>query len=224
MPGLRKSQTRKPLVVAIVGGSGSGKSWLADKLARALAPRVARISQDDFYRDRSHLAPSRRAQLNYDHPRAIDWAQVEYTLLELLAGRRTLVPCYDFKNHRRLLRHRSLAPQAIILIEGLWLLRRRSLRPLFGLSVFLECPTRTRLHRRLRRDLRHRGRNPESIVKQFWTTVEPMHSRYVDTQARWADLVVPGISGRVPIGSILAQIRARLNQAPPTKSHPARHR
>jgi uridine kinase len=176
-----------PRLIAIVGGSGSGKSWLAEKLQAALRPGVARFSLDDFYRDRSHLSPARRARINYDHPRAIDWTSFELVLRACLAGRPARLPCYDFKTHRRLRRVKLLKPGAIVLVDGLWLWRRPALRRLFALKVFLECSTRTRLRRRLGRDLRSRGRTRASIERQFRQTVEPMHRRYVLPQLRWAD-------------------------------------
>jgi uridine kinase len=177
-------------LVAIVGGSGSGKTWLADKLKSALAPHAVSLSLDDFYLDRSYLPPTRRAQLNFDHPRAIDWTGLEYVLLRLLARRSAHLPCYDFGTHRRFSRTRAVAPRTFIILDGLWLLRRRTVRRLVSFSVFLECPRRTRLRRRLARDLRSRSRTRRSIQRQFRTTVEPMHTRFVEPQGRLAHLVL----------------------------------
>jgi uridine kinase len=176
-----------PLLIAIVGGSGSGKSWLAEKLQAALGGRVARFSLDDFYRDRSYLSLERRARVNYDHPRAIDWTTFEAVLHACLAGQSARLPCYDFKTHRRLGRVKLLKPRAIILVDGLWLLRRPALRRLFALRIFLDCAARTRLRRRLARDLCFRGRSRASIRQQFRETVEPMHRKHVLPQRRWAD-------------------------------------
>jgi uridine kinase len=181
---------RLPLLVGIVGGSGSGKSWLADKLLAALDGQAVRLSLDDFYLDRSHLPPARRARLNFDHPRAIDWPRVEQVLVDLQANRPTRVPNYDFKTHCRLAGEKLLQPKPFILVEGLWLLRRASLRRRFGWRIFLNCPTRTRLRRRLARDLLARGRTRQSIQEQFWHTVEPMHQVFVAPQIRWAHLVL----------------------------------
>jgi len=180
----------RPVFVAIVGGSGSGKTWLAQKLEQALVPDAARVCLDDFYADRSHLTPGRRAQLNFDHPRAIDWLRLESVLEKLSVGLSVRLPCYDFVTHTRLASTRLLRPKPIILLDGLWLLRRLSIRRVLSFSLFLDCPRRTRLQRRLARDLLSRGRNRAAIRQQFENTVEPMHARYVVPQIGLADAVL----------------------------------
>jgi len=186
------SRPSPPFFVAIVGGSASGKSWLSQKLGRALGGKITRISLDAFYRDRSHLSPSRRARINFDNPASIDWAAFERVLSDCSAGRATQIPCYDFKTHTRFARTEELKPEDIILVDGLWLLRRPSIRGFFGMSIFLECSTRGRLGRRVRRDLRSRGRSGKSVQEQFWKTVEPMHKKFVLPQRRKADVVLRG--------------------------------
>jgi uridine kinase len=197
----------RPLLVAIVGGSGSGKSWLAGELAGVLGRRAACLSLDDFYRDRSHLPAARRARINYDHPRAIDWPEAERVLRDCAAGRPTLVPSYDFGTHSRRATRKLFRPRPIILVEGLWLLRRRSWRGLFGLSLYLDCPARVRLARRLARDARARARTRASVLEQFKKTVEPMHRRFVEPQARLADIVLLGGWGKAEVGRLAARLR-----------------
>src|SRR5690242_2428305 len=104
-------------LVAIVGGSGSGKSWLADKLKRLLGKRAARLSQDDFYRDRSRIPLLRRAKINFDSPRAIDWRALEKVLRALQAGRPTKFFCYDFKTHTRSSKCKTLERSEIVLVD-----------------------------------------------------------------------------------------------------------
>jgi uridine kinase len=178
------------MVVAIIGGSGSGKTWLAEKLEQELAPDAVRLSLDDFYADRSHLTPARRAQLNFDHPRAIDWASLDAVLSLLSAGGAAQVPVYDFKTHCRVEQKRPVRAMPIVLLDGLWLLRRPSIRRLISLSIFLECSTSTRLQRRIARDMISRGRTRASIRRQFLKSVEPMHARYVSPQIKRADIVL----------------------------------
>jgi uridine kinase len=180
-----------PFLVAIVGGSGSGKTWLAERLHSVLGSKATRISLDDFYRDQSHLSEADRALLNFDDPDAIDWESLERVVLDLLAGRAAELPCYDFKTHCRECRVQRLEPKPIVLIEGLWLLHRSSLRQLFDLKIFIDCPTQTRLRRRIDRDVELRGRTRASVEKQFNETVDPMHRKFVAPQKRWADVVLP---------------------------------
>ncbi|HWY74712.1 MAG TPA: uridine kinase [Verrucomicrobiae bacterium] len=179
---------RPPLLVAIVGGSGAGKSWVADQLKDRLGSLAARLSLDDFYRDRSHLPFARRAQINYDHPRAIDWVAAERVLRDCLSGRVARVPRYNFARHARVRANRILRPKPVILVDGLWWLRRPSLRRLFALRIFLDCNRRLRLSRRMARDQCVRGRNKGSIHRQFRETVEPMNRRFVEPQARLAHI------------------------------------
>jgi uridine kinase len=200
----------KPALVAIVGGSGSGKTWLTQKLEQALAPHAARLCLDDFYLDRSHLSTARRARLNFDHPRAIDWLSLDRVLKRALSGRVSRVPCYDFKTHCRLEREKALAPKPIILMEGLWLLRRPAIRRLFSLSIFLECAASTRLRRRIDRDLVSRGRSRFSIERQFRKSVQPMHARYVAPQACLADLVFKGDCNRRQVQGMVKHLKGFL--------------
>jgi uridine kinase len=183
---------KQPLLVAIVGGSGSGKSWLADKLQSALGRNAIRLSLDDFYRDRSHLSPAQRAKINFDNPAAIDWPAFQRVLDSCLRWRKAQVPCYDFKTHCRLARSQVLKPKPIMLVEGLWLLRSPRIRKHFGFRIFLDSPMHLRLRRRLDRDVANRGRSPKSVEDQFRKTVEPMHRRFVLPQMQWSDVVLKG--------------------------------
>src|SRR5258706_6783024 len=179
-----------PLLVAIVGGSGAGKSWLAGRLQSILGTKAARISLDDFYRNRPGLSPARSARINFDHPRAIDWPLVERVLRDCLAWRTTRVPQYDFKTHARLSQSRILQPKPLILVDGLWLLRKPRLRRLFGASIYIDCPANVRLSRRQTRDSSLRGRSVESVRRRFREVVEPMNARFVAPQARPAAILL----------------------------------
>jgi uridine kinase len=178
------------VLLAIVGGSGAGKTWLADRLADRLGVLAGRIALDDFYRDLSHLPPARRLQVNFDHPRAIDWPLLERVLNNLRAGRPTEMPRYDFATHCRRPQAVRWRPRRVVLCEGLWLLRRPSLRRLFDLSVFVECPAPLRLRRRIERDTRERGRTRASVLRQYRRDVQPMYLRYVEPQKKWAGRVL----------------------------------
>lgn len=204
-----KPKTR-PLLVAIVGGSAAGKTWLADQLQAFLGGNATRLSLDDFYLDRSHLSPARRARLNYDHPRAIDWECVEKVLRDFLAGRAASVPSYDFATHSRRPKMKRVPSNQVILVDGLWLLHRRSLRRLFAISVFIHCPARTRLSRRVARDVQMRSRTRESVRRQFMETVDPMHMLHVEPQARWAHICLCTPVKKSDLRRLAGQLAAKL--------------
>jgi len=205
------SSATPPLLVAIVGGSGAGKTWLAKKLRAALEPEAAHFSLDDFYRDCSRIHPERRAKMNFDHPRTIDWETMEKVLSDLRAGRAARLPRYDFKTHSRIREKTALDCKPMVLVDGLWLLHRRSLRRLFALKIFIDCPVRTRRGRRLLRDLRSRGRTRASILEQLRKNVEPMHERFVAPQKKWADIVLRHTFGTADVRRLVKELRARMN-------------
>ena len=196
----------KSKLIAITGGSGSGKTWLADYLQRRLGRSAARLSLDDFYLDRSHLPAAARAEINYDHPNAIDWKLFERTLCDCLHGRAASVPRYDFATHARLPAFKTFSPAPLVLVEGLWLLWQPQISELFDQSVFLDCPLQLRWERRLARDARERGRSPESIREQFWKIVAPMHDQFVAPQAKRADLVLTGPPGEAELCELVENL------------------
>jgi uridine kinase len=184
-------KTAEPIpLVAIVGGSGSGKSWLADRLQMLLPEKAGRLSLDDFYRDQSHLPPGRREKVNFDHPSAIDWPCVEEVLQSCRRGVAVNRPRYDFTTHTRFPESSVRQPLPLILMDGLWLLHRPAVRQLFDLSIYIDCPDGIRARRRLSRDVAERGRTHAAVRRQLKTTVLPMHRRYVQPQIRWAKLVL----------------------------------
>lgn len=179
-------------LVAITGGSGSGKTWLTRRLQRRLGGSAGRLSLDDFYRDLSHLPARQRASTNFDDPGAIDWAEFRACLQGIRAGQEVQVPRYDFTTHTRCVRRRRWRRRAVVLVEGLWVLHRPEVRSLFALRVFVEAPEALRLQRRMERDRRERGRSAASILRQFRGQVAPMHDWFVEPQRRWADRIVDG--------------------------------
>lgn len=194
-------------LIAIVGGSGSGKTWLAQRLKKKLAPDAVCLSLDDFYLDRSHLTSARRARLNFDHPRAIDWKRLYRVLRTLRGGRAAQTPVYDFATHCRRRGDRMLKPGAVVIVDGLWLLHHRELRRLFDLGIFLDAAMTCRLKHRLARDVSERGRSRASVLQQFRGTVQPMHRKYVAPQAVWADMVLTGTCSAEQVTRIAKRIR-----------------
>lgn len=197
--------TAPPVYIAIVGGSGAGKSWLAERLLQCFGNQCARISLDNFYRDRSHLPAARRERINYDHPRAVDWQRVLQFLRDTRAGRATFVPQYEFKTHARVA-PQLWEPKPVIVFEGLWLLCRAELRQEFDLSIFLDAPGWLRLRWRTARDVAERGRSAASVRRQFIAQVGPMHVRHVAPQRKFADLVLKQKIGKPEVDQVAGAI------------------
>jgi uridine kinase len=205
-------------LIALTGGSGAGKTWLADRLCQEFGDEATSLSLDDFYCDLSHLVLSEREKINFDHPDAIDWALFEGVLRELRHGGTVLVPRYDFVSHTRLTEWAPRRPRPFIFVEGLWLLWHPHVRELFDLRVFLDCIQSLRWQRRVTRDLNERGRTTDSIREQFWNVVAPMHDRFVEGQKDWADLVIEQSITQTTLGRLVATIRALRAEAGPRPS------
>jgi len=195
-------------LVAIAGGSGSGKTWLARRLRRRLGCDAGLISLDDFYRDLSALPKRERDQRNFDDPAAIEWSLFLQTLARIKRGESAAIPRYDFASHTRRRRPRLWRPKPVVLLEGLWLLREPRARRLYSLSVYLDAGGDVRLRRRVARDGKERGRNRASVLRQFREQVEPMHKRFVASQSRHADIVLDSPMGEEALGKLVAMVKA----------------
>jgi uridine kinase len=177
-------------VIAIAGGSGAGKSWLVRQFCRILGPAAGHLSLDDFYRDRSHLPMARRARVNFDVPRAIDWDEAARVVRDCREGRATELARYDFATYSRCADRATWVPTPVVFIEGLWVLRPAALRPLFDLKIYLDAPAKLRHDRRIARDTVERGYQTGEVQERLLNMVLPMHERYVEPQRRWADIVL----------------------------------
>lgn len=172
--------------IAVVGGSGSGKSWLAANIGKQLGPEAGHLCLDDFYRDLGHLPEEERDGVNFDDPAAIDWDALRVVLECLERGDAARIPIYDFATHTRMPETRDFENAGLVVLEGLWLLHPEWLRGKFAVSVFVDCPEEERLRRRIERDGLARGRTEESVRRQFADHVQPMHARFVEPQRQWA--------------------------------------
>lgn len=177
-------------MIAIAGGSGSGKSYLARKLRERMPQDAVLLTLDDFYHDLSGLPEKERDVVNFDDPKAIDWKELERALDELMAGRQAVLPCYDFTTHTRKSEGQVVGPAKWIVLEGLWSLSDPSICQRAACKVFIDCPSELRLMRRIARDTQERGRTEESVRRQFREHVDPMHDRYVQPQGQCADVVL----------------------------------
>jgi uridine kinase len=198
----------RPLVLGIAGGTGSGKTTVAHRLAAAIpADRCVTIEHDAYYFDQSHTTPEARALRNYDHPDALDSALLAHHLRELRAGRAVDVPIYDFATHTRRPETRRVAPSRVIIVEGILVFADAGVREQLDIKIFVDTDADIRLIRRIRRDLEHRGRTFQSVRDQYYATVRPMHLEHVEPSKRWADLIVPeGGDNKVALDVLLGQL------------------
>jgi len=202
----------KPLIIGIAGGSGSGKSTVARKVAESLRnSSVAFIDMDAYYRNFAHLPAAERRQVNWDHPDAFDHELLVEHLERLAAGEAVEKPVYDFVSHTRGSRTEVVAPADVIVIDGILLFVDERVRDLCDVKVFVDTDADIRLIRRIRRDMASRGRPLEEILDQYLTTVQPMHLQFVEPSKRYADVIVPrGGHNTVAIEMIIAKIQRRL--------------
>jgi uridine kinase len=198
----------RPLVVGIAGGTGSGKTTVAHKLAAAMPNgRCVTIEHDAYYRDQSHISPEERAKTNYDHPASLESDLLAAHLRELRAGRAVDVPIYDFATHTRRKDTRHVEAARVIIVEGILVFTEAALREQLDIKIFVDTDADIRLIRRIRRDLEQRGRTFQSVRDQYYATVRPMHLEHVEPSKRWADLIVPeGGDNKVALDVILGQL------------------
>jgi uridine kinase len=202
----------KPLIIGIAGGTGSGKSTVARKVADALPEAsVAFVEMDAYYRDFHHLTAEQRDQVNWDHPDAFDTELLASHIAALARGAAIDRPIYEFATHSRSHDTRRIEPADVVVIDGILLLADERLRELCDVKVFVDTDADIRLVRRIRRDTELRGRTLESVLDQYLSSVQPMHLQFVEPSKRWADVIVPrGGSNTVAIEMIVAKIQRRL--------------
>jgi uridine kinase len=204
----------QPIVIAVAGGTASGKTTVATKiLERVGAEHIACIPHDAYYRDLSHLPPSERAKVNFDHPDSLETELLIKNLKKLRAGRTVEIPVYDFTTHTRKQETRRVEPARVILVEGILVLAEPELRELFDVKLYVDSAADVRFIRRLRRDIEKRGRTVESVCKQYLGTVRPMHLEFVEPSKRYADVIIPkGGFNEVAIDMVAARIRGMLEE------------
>ena len=202
----------KPLIIGIAGGTGSGKSTVARKIAEALpSASVAFLEMDAYYRDFRHLTLAQLQRVNWDHPDAFDVELLTEHLAALALGHPAEMPVYQFATHSRSEQTRHIEPADVVVIDGILLLCDPHVRDLCDVKVFVDADADIRLVRRIRRDTAVRGRSLESVLDQYLTTVQPMHLQFVEPSKRYADVIVPrGGSNTVAIEMIVAKIQRTL--------------
>lgn len=182
----------KPYIIGIAGGSGSGKSTFAQRLKNAFPNQVSLVSCDNYYLPHDELSLEERANLNYDAPYALEFDLMVRHLEELKQGQSVQCPVYDFTRHTRSDAVTPIEPRPIILIDGILIFHDPALRACMDLKIYVETDADERILRRARRDMRERGRDLDSVIHQYLSTVKPMHNAYVEPTKVFADIILNG--------------------------------
>jgi len=201
-----------PLVIGIAGGSGSGKTTVAQEILQRVGPeRIAFLQHDSYYKDLSGLPPTQRVEINFDHPHSLETDLLIRHIATLLDGKPVEVPIYDFSTHSRTNQTFSVQPRRVILVEGILIFTEVALREMFDVKIFVDTDSDIRFIRRLERDISERGRTTESVIKQYQATVRPMHMEFVEPSKRYADVIIPeGGFNTAALDMVTARIEAIL--------------
>jgi uridine kinase len=195
--------------LGVAGGSGSGKTTVVREIVRRLDPApVSVIHHDAYYRDLGHLPWEERTRVNFDHPDALETDLLVEDLARLRAGETVDIPVYDFSTHTRTGRTRRVEAAPVVIVDGILVLADPDLRDAMDIKVFVQTEADIRFIRRLRRDMKDRGRSLESVVDQYLTTVRPMHLAFVEGSRSHADIIIPeGGRNRVAIDLLVSRLR-----------------
>lgn len=205
------SSHARPLVIGVVGGSGSGKTTVARAILESAGAATAFLDQDAYYNALDHLTLDQRREVNFDHPDALDNDLMVAHLEALAAGRAIDKPTYDFAAHTRAAATVRIEPAPIVIVDGILLFIEPRLRALFDIKVFVDVADDIRFIRRMLRDVAERGRTVEDVVRQYLATVRPMHIEFVEPSKRWADLIIPeGGHNRIAVEMLIARVREEL--------------
>lgn len=203
------------MIIGICGGTGSGKTTVANRILESVsADEVVFIQQDLYYRNLKDLPSDYRNAVNFDHPDAIDNDLLVNHLKKLNAGEPVELPVYDFRTHTRLPHTVPVEPKPIVILEGILIFAEPRLLEQMDIKVFVDTPDDIRFIRRLRRDISERGRTLDSVIEQYLATVRPMHMQFVEPSKRHADVIIPeGGHNIVSIDLLSGKVRAMLANA-----------
>jgi uridine kinase len=199
----------RPIIIGIAGGTGSGKSTIAQEIYKSLpSGSISMIEQDSYYKDQSHLTFEERVCTNYDHPDAFDTKLLLKHLGMLLNGECIDKPIYDFEIHNRKVDTQKIYPNDIIILEGIMILVEPEIRKLMDIKLFVDTDSDVRIIRRIKRDIKERGRTIDSVIEQYINVVRPMHLEFVEPTKRYADIIIPeGGYNKVAVDIMIAKVK-----------------
>ncbi|GAB6139235.1 uridine kinase [Halanaerobaculum tunisiense] len=204
----------KPVLIGITGGTGSGKTTVANTIIDQLGDEnISLLQQDSYYKDQSHLDFEERKETNYDHPFAFDTDLLLEHLQQLLVGEKIDKPVYSFKRHTRTSEVIPVNPTEIIILEGILILENEAIRDLLDIKVYVDTDNDVRFIRRLLRDIEARDRTMDSVVDQYLNIVRPMHQQFVEPTKKYADVIIPeGGYNQVAVDLLIAKIKSLIEE------------
>ena len=199
---------KKTILIGIAGGTGSGKTSVANAILAEFSPsEVILIQQDSYYKDLKHLHIDERATVNFDHPDAVDFNELGEDLQSIIAGETAKIPIYDFNTHTRTHETLTIGNHHIIVLEGILALFDEKIRNMMDIKLYVDTPDDIRIIRRIKRDINKRGRTFESVIEQYYNTVRPMHQQFVEPSKKYANIIIPeGAHNKVAIDIIRTKI------------------
>ena len=201
-----------PLIIGVAGGTGSGKTTVANViLERVGRDRIAYLPHDAYYRDLRNLPPEQKKAINFDHPNSLESELMVEHILKLKRNEPVDLPIYDFSTHSRTSRTIRIEPHPVIIVEGILIFSEPDLRDLFDVKIFVDTSADIRFIRRLQRDIAERGRTMENVIQQYLSTVRPMHLEFVEPSKRYAHVIIPeGGLNEVAMDMVIARIESLL--------------
>jgi uridine kinase len=204
----------KSVIIAVAGGSASGKTTVVDKITEGFNQQdVTVIKHDDYYIDQSEMTMEERYKVNYDHPFSLDNDLMYLDILQLIKGETITKPTYDFEAHTRSKKTEQIRPTKIIILEGILIMEDERIRDLCDIKLFVEADDDLRFIRRLQRDMEERGRSLDSVISQYLRTVKPMHFAFVKPTKRYADVIIPNDKDHdVAVDLIITKIKSIISE------------
>ena len=180
------------LIIGIAGGTGCGKTTVVEQIMNELPEgEVGVISQDSYYKDTSHMTYDERIEINFDHPKSIDFKLLRQHLTALKAGKSIEQPVYSFVDHNRTKETVTTHPKRVMIVEGILILSKQKIRDMFDIKIFVHADSDERLIRRVKRDIAERGRDINEVLTRYQTTLKPMHQQFIEPMKEYADLIIP---------------------------------
>jgi uridine kinase len=202
------------LIIGIYGGTGSGKTTIVNMIASHFSSNdIEIISQDSYYKDNSDISYEDRCKLNFDHPDAIDFNLLYKHLKKLRKGETVEQPIYDFKIHNRLKKTIQIKPKKILILEGILIMCHAEIRSIFDLKIFINANSKTRMERRIKRDIAERGRSRDEVLKRYIETLKPMHEKFIEPSKIYANYIIENqFNNKLNIDELLEKMKLYLNE------------